>query len=128
METGTVLRLAASVLLAIGGLFLTRTHMELSSDQLGVLVFAGAVLFGVLWIIVAAVVMLRRGYRPARLFLLAWSLFLFGTAAFTLLAFGVLPRNFWTHNGVQIGSALEMLLLSLALGARYAGLDSFACR
>ncbi|QIL20884.1 diguanylate cyclase [Thermomonas sp. HDW16] len=81
-----------------------------------------AVLFGVIWIIVAAVVMLRRGYRPARLFLLAWSLFLLGTAAFTLLAFGLVPRNFWTQNGVQIGSALEMLLLSLALGARYAGL------
>ncbi|MGE4367660.1 sensor domain-containing diguanylate cyclase [Thermomonas sp.] len=80
------------------------------------------VLLGVLWIIVAAIVMLRRGYRPARLFLLAWSLFLAGTAAFTLLAFGILPRNFWTHNGVQIGSALEMLLLSLALGSRYAGL------
>ena len=82
------------------------------------------VLLGVLWIIVAAIVMLRRGYRPARLFLLAWSLFLAGTAAFTLLAFGIIPRNFWTHNGVQIGSALEMLLLSLALGSRYAGLRS----
>ena len=81
-----------------------------------------AVLLAVLWIIVAAVVMQRRGYRPARLFLLAWSLFLAGTAAFTLLAFGLLPRNFWTQNGVQIGSALELLLLSLALGARYAGL------
>ena len=81
-----------------------------------------AVLFGVIWIIVAAVVMLRRDYRPARLFLLAWSLFLLGTAMFTLLAFGLVPRNFWTQNGVQIGSALEMLLLSLALGSRYAAL------
>ncbi len=80
------------------------------------------VLLGVLWIIVSAVVMLRRGYRPARLFLLAWSFFLAGTAMFTLLAFGVLPDAFWTRHGVQIGSALEMLLLSLALGARYAGL------
>ena len=83
---------------------------------------AKAVLLGLLWIIVAAVVMLRRGYRPARLFLLAWSLFLAGTAMFTLLAFGLVPRNFWTLNGVQIGSAMEMLLLSLALGSRYAGL------
>ncbi|MEO5629301.1 MAG: diguanylate cyclase [Thermomonas sp.] len=83
---------------------------------------AKAVLLGVLWIIIAAVVMLRRGYRPARLFLLAWSLFLAGTAMYTLLAFGLVPRNFWTLNGVQIGSAMEMLLLSLALGSRYAGL------
>lgn len=83
-----------------------------------------AVLVGVVWIMIATVVMLRRGYRPARLLLLAWSLFLIGTTAFTLLAFGLVPRNFWTMNGVQIGSALEMLLLSLALGSRYAGLRS----
>ena len=81
-----------------------------------------SVLLGLVWIIVAAVVMLRRGYRPAQLFLLAWALFLVGTAMFTLLAFGLVPRNFWTLNGVQIGSAMEMLLLSLALGSRYAGL------
>lgn len=81
-----------------------------------------AVLLGLVWIIVAAIVMLRRGYKPARLFLLAWALFLVGTAMFTLLAFGLVPRNFWTLNGVQIGSAMEMLLLSLALGSRYAGL------
>jgi diguanylate cyclase len=81
-----------------------------------------AVLLGVLWIIVATVVMLRRGYRPARLFLIAWALFLTGTAAFTLLAFGLVPQNFWTQNGVQVGSAMELLLLSLALGKRYASL------
>src|SRR5690606_39369521 len=45
-----------------------------------------------------------------------------GTAVFTLLAFGVLPKNFFTEYGVQIGSALEMLLLSIALGYRYASL------
>ena len=80
------------------------------------------VLVGLAWILTAAVVMLRRGYRPALLFLVAWALFLAGTAAFTLLAFGLVQDNFWAQNGVQIGSALEMLLLSLALGSRYASL------
>lgn len=81
-----------------------------------------AVLVGIVWIITASLVMIRRGYKPARLFLLAWALFLAGVTAFTLLAFGVLPQNFWTQYGVQIGSALELLLLSLALGNRYASL------
>lgn len=80
------------------------------------------VLLGVAWIIIAAIVMLHRGYQPARLFLLAWALFLTGTTAFTLLAFGALPQSFWTQYGVQIGSALELLLLSQALGKRYASL------
>ena len=81
-----------------------------------------AVLVGVVWIVFASLHVLRRGYTPARLLLLAWSMFLLGTAVFTLLAFGALPKNFATEYGVQIGSALEMLLLSIALGYRYAQL------
>lgn len=83
---------------------------------------ARAVLVGVLWIVVAGVVVVRRGYVPARLFLLAWAMFLLGTTVFTVVAFGLLPKTFITEYGVQIGSALEMLLLSLALGNRYAAL------
>ena len=81
-----------------------------------------AVILGVLWIAIASVVSVAKGYRPAKLFLLAWAMFLAGTTVFSLLAFGVLPKNFATEYGVQIGSALEMLLLSVALGYRYASL------
>jgi diguanylate cyclase (GGDEF)-like protein len=81
-----------------------------------------AVLLGVLWIVIATIVVLRRGYAPARLFLLAWGMFLLGTSLFTVLAFGLVPKNLFTEYSVQIGSALEMLLLSIALGYRYASL------
>src|SRR3546814_20844336 len=83
---------------------------------------ARVVLVGVLWIAVAGIVVVRRGYVPARLFMLAWAMFLLGTTMFTLIAFGALPKTFYTEYGVQIGSALEMLLLSVALGNRYASL------
>src|SRR3546814_2694753 len=83
---------------------------------------ARVVLVGVLWIAVAGIVVVRRGYVPARLFMLAWAMFLLGTTMFTLVAFGALPKTFYTEYGVQIGSALEMLLLSVALGNRYASL------
>ena len=59
---------------------------------------------------------------PARLFLVAWAVFLAGTATIAALAFGLVPKNFITEYGVQIGSALEMLLLSIALSYRYASL------
>ncbi len=85
-------------------------------------VAALAVLVGIAWIVAATIRVVRLGYRPAQLLLLAWGMFLLGTAVFTLLAFGVLPKNFFTEYGVQIGSALEMLLLSIALGYRYAQL------
>jgi two-component system, sensor histidine kinase LadS len=81
-----------------------------------------AVLVSIVWISIVSIVVLRRGYRPARLFLLSWAMFLGGTAAFTLVAFGVVPKTFYTEYGVQIGSALEMLFLSIALSYRYAAL------
>ena len=83
-----------------------------------------AVFFSVLWIVIETIVVLRRGYTPAKLFLLAWGMLLLGTATFTAVAFGVVPKNFATEYGVQIGSALEMLLLSIALAYRYASLRS----
>jgi len=80
------------------------------------------VLASILWISVVSIVVLRRGYGPARLFLLSWAMFLGGTAVFTLVAFGLVPKSFLTEYGVQLGSALEMLFLSIALSYRYASL------
>jgi len=83
---------------------------------------SAAVFPSIAWIAVIALVVVRSGYRPAKVFLLAWTMFLLGTGIFVALAFGLLPKTFMTEYGVQIGSALEMLLLSVALGYRYAAL------
>ena len=60
----------------------------------------------------------RRGYRPARYFTIACGSFLVGAVAFALSKYGFLPRNFFTENGIQLGSALEVVLLSFALADR----------
>ena len=83
---------------------------------------SASVFVSIVWIVVAGIVTMRRGYAPARLFLLAWAMFLSGTGMFTAIAFDLVPKTFITEYGVQIGSALEMLLLSIALGYRYAAL------
>ncbi|SKA10832.1 sensor domain-containing diguanylate cyclase [Novilysobacter spongiicola] len=83
---------------------------------------SAAVFVSIAWIAIESIVVMSRGYKPARLFLLAWSMFLLGTAMIAAVAFGLLPKTFVTIYGVQIGSALEMLLLSVALGYRYAAL------
>lgn len=83
---------------------------------------SAAVFISIAWIAVESVVVTLRGYKPARLFLLAWSAFLLGTGMFAAVAFALLPKTFVTEYGVQLGSALEMLLLSIALGYRYASL------
>ncbi len=61
---------------------------------------------------------IRRGYAGARWFFAAWALLLVGTFTLTLHNMGVLPSNVFTSNSLLIGSALEMVLLSFALGDR----------
>ncbi|MGM0826546.1 MAG: diguanylate cyclase [Pseudomonadota bacterium] len=61
---------------------------------------------------------LRRRFRPARWLLMGWSALIVGCLAFILSIYGVLPHNLLTYYGFQFGSALESLLLSLALADR----------
>jgi len=60
----------------------------------------------------------RRGELIAQYFSIAWSTFLVAVLLATLAKFGVLPRTFWTESFLPIGMALEVILLSLALGER----------
>ena len=59
-----------------------------------------------------------RGMRVARYFIFAWSAFLVGGITNTLMVLGYLPNLFLTMYASQIGSALEVGLLSLALADR----------
>lgn len=61
---------------------------------------------------------LIKGYKPARFFMLAWTLLLLGVAVYMFKTFGLLPHNVLTQNGFQIGAWLEMVLLSFALASR----------
>lgn len=49
---------------------------------------------------------------------MAWSAFLFGVFTLALNKMGYLPRNWFTENAAQIGSAVECLILSFALALR----------
>ncbi|MBU1172351.1 MAG: response regulator [Proteobacteria bacterium] len=60
----------------------------------------------------------RSGYRPARYFLLAWTTLLLSILIFVLKITGVLPATFLFEKSIQIGSAIEVILLSLGLADR----------
>ncbi|NWB94114.1 hybrid sensor histidine kinase/response regulator [Pseudomonas agarici] len=60
----------------------------------------------------------RHGQRAARYFIIAWSAFLLGGLVNTLMVLGYLPNVFLTMYASQIGSALEVGLLSMALADR----------
>jgi len=76
-----------------------------------------APLFSLLMLL-AGSLSLFRGYKPPRYFLLAWTALIISTIVFNGERFGLLPPSFLTEHGIQIASALEVLLLSLALGDR----------
>jgi signal transduction histidine kinase len=68
-----------------------------------------------IFVMIIAIKIMRMGYKPAAFFLLAWSIFLTSVIVFILRNFNVLPYNNYTYYALQIGSALEIVLLSFAL-------------
>ncbi|MDE2076140.1 MAG: diguanylate cyclase, partial [Burkholderiales bacterium] len=56
-----------------------------------------------------------RGHRPARYFSVAFLLLAVGVVLYYLRVLGLLPSNLITENFLQIGSALEVLLLAFGL-------------
>ncbi|TGK22309.1 guanylate cyclase [Leptospira fluminis] len=61
---------------------------------------------------------LRKGYKPAVYYLVAWLTLLSGGILYGLKSFAILPDVFLTNYGLQIGAGLEVVLLSFALASR----------
>ncbi len=83
-------------------------------------IIAGQILPAIMIIvaITAALVTLRKGDRSARFYLIAWSVFCAGVMLSVLRVLGFIPHNLVTEYGLQIGSEIQMVLLSLALADR----------
>ncbi|WP_373400642.1 7TM diverse intracellular signaling domain-containing protein [Algoriphagus halophilus] len=72
----------------------------------------------VIFVLLVAIMILRKGYRPARYYLLAWSIFMIGIFLFVFSEMGIIPSNNLTAYIMPLGSALEVVLLSFALADR----------
>lgn len=82
------------------------------------LAFALSIPFGVTQIVMAltiGILLALRGYRPARFFSAAFFLLAVGVVLYYLRVLGAVPSNIVTENFLQIGSALEVLLLAFGL-------------
>lgn len=60
----------------------------------------------------------RKGLRQAKYFLLAWTTFLVSLTVFSLKIVDILPSIVVVEKSIQIGSVLEVMLLSLGLADR----------
>ncbi|WKB52177.1 sensor domain-containing diguanylate cyclase [Eleftheria terrae] len=81
-------------------------------------------LFGVAVSVWTGAVLWRRGSRPARYYLLAWFGLAVGLVLYMLRMLGVLPANALTEHGLQVGSALEFVLLAFGLADRMNQLEA----
>lgn len=70
-------------------------------------------------IIPASIYILKQNYKPARFFITAFIFLLISVFLFVLKNAGIAPSNPITNFGLQIGSALEVLLLTLAVVDRF---------
>ena len=74
-----------------------------------------AAMIAIIMMMSGAIIITRRQYRPARFFLIAWSVFLVGTFIYILKDAGVLPFNNFTNYTMLAGVAIETILLSFGL-------------
>jgi PAS domain-containing protein len=83
--------------------------------RVSVLTAIGSVIpSSIIMIISGFVTYLRKG-RTASYYLISWTAFLLGVILYSLKSLGVLPDNQVTRWTIQIGTALEVILLSLGL-------------
>ncbi|RUO77834.1 diguanylate cyclase [Idiomarina seosinensis] len=95
----------------IGAILLSAQNALLLSDFNGLV--AGVVLLS------CGIGCLIKRVPGSTLFVIAWTLLLSGATIHALRNLGVLPTHFFTLYGMQIGSALEMILLSFAIAAKF---------
>lgn len=73
----------------------------------------------VLIIWVAGIIAFRKGIKPAKYFIIAWSLILVSTVIVTSSLGGLIVQNEFNIQLVPVATITELLLLSFALGDRY---------
>lgn len=66
-------------------------------------------------LIIFSIILTRRGYREAKVYLISFIGLVIGVTLFQLRSFGFLPHNFATNWSIQIGSSFMVVLLSLGL-------------
>lgn len=97
-------------LLALAGLFLPRLTFNMAVAVYTALVIVTMILVGGLTLL--------RGVRAARFYAGAVGVVLLSAFVSLLVILGLVEVNFWTRFANQIGTAIEVALLSIALGDR----------
>ncbi|MFN0728791.1 7TM diverse intracellular signaling domain-containing protein [Polaribacter gochangensis] len=104
-----------SLLLTVLSLFLTIEQITPFGRWLVLLSFPSYIFVGI--------VAFRKGFRPAMFYLIAWIPYVLGLIIRVLHGAGWLPGNAFVMSSLELGGALEIVLLSFALADRIKNLQ-----
>lgn len=66
-------------------------------------------------VMLCAILIALKSFRPAKFFVFAWLIFILGLLLFSLKNLGILPYNYFTKYTMYFGTCAEAILLSFAL-------------
>src|SRR5438552_1381960 len=102
----------------LGTVFLSITSTIASLIHLNTISYSlldfNTIVVGLLTITTSIIIILK-GYRPAFYYAISWLFFLAGLIIFSLRNFNVIPADSFTNYILYLGSAIETVLLSIAL-------------
>jgi two-component system, sensor histidine kinase LadS len=90
-------------------LFDLSTNIEIATIEAGL---------NTLFLFIIGIIAFIKNINSSGLFLIAWSPLLIGGLSTILMNFDILPYNLFTAYAIQIGTALESILLSISLANR----------
>lgn len=102
----------------IGCFLITIVIILFRNRFLGLMLTEALSILATLSLLTAGFIVYKNGFKPAIYYLIAWGTLLLGVIIFLLKDFKLVPYTDFTINSLIIGSAVEAMLLSLALANR----------
>ncbi|MBB6004144.1 7TM diverse intracellular signaling domain-containing protein [Arcicella rosea] len=106
----------AKILIAL--VLILVTSYWLGLGRTGIVLLNGVAFVIVVYVLVIATYIWMKGSEEALFFLFAWSIMLISAMIFIMQLSNILPSDSFSRNALQVGSALEVVLLSFALAHR----------
>lgn len=116
MDVKKSLPVSYKILHVLAAIFIATNIMAFAGlKEIAYQILQGVTGISALFLLRCAIVLLRRGNRQAKFYLIASSVTLVCVLIFALKDVGVFPFNFWTFRMISVGAMVEVTLLSIAV-------------
>lgn len=99
----------------IGIFLLSLSFFAAGKEQWSFTIMQTNTLIAAVCIIVLALIILKKGYKPAKFFFVAWLSVCLGAATLVLKDFNLFPVTTFTSGAFEIGIGIEVIVLAFAL-------------